>query len=176
MTFRIELWDRDKAQERAAEVFAVYDAVFGDVAGEASWRASAFDRHCGREGFRLAAARADGSGLGRLAGFAYGYVGERGQWWPEQVLKALPAEITDVWVGGHFEFVELAVLAEYRRQGVGGRLHDELMQGTENRRALLGTDDGDTPAVSLYRSRQWRKLGNLTPEVAVMGRWVGSQA
>ena len=59
-----------------------------------------------------------------LVGFAYGYVGERGQWWSDRVVEALPVAVTDVWVGGHFEFVELAVLPDYRGQGIGGLLHD----------------------------------------------------
>jgi ribosomal protein S18 acetylase RimI-like enzyme len=168
----IDRWDRQRARQRATDVFDVYQQVFGDVADEARWRAGSFDRHCARDGFRLAAAEAGGV----LVGFAYGYVGERGQWWPDQVAAALGPELADVWVGGHFEFVELGVIEPYRRRGIGARLHDELMRGTEDRRALLGTDDTDSPAVMLYRSRQWRKLGNLTPKVAVMGRWVGSQA
>jgi GNAT superfamily N-acetyltransferase len=178
MTFSVELWDCDTAQERAAQVFGVYDGVFGDTPNEASWRSGSFDPHCARNGFRLAACLVDGSdpaGAG-LAGFAYGYIGDRGQWWPDQVVQALPAEVSDVWVGGHFEFVELAVLAPHRRQGIGARLHDVLLRGTEDRRALLGTDDADTPAVLLYRSKRWRKLGNLTPQTAVMGRWIGSRA
>jgi ribosomal protein S18 acetylase RimI-like enzyme len=166
----VDHWEPQRAQQRAADVFAVYDAVFGDVADEAQWRADSFDRHCARDGFRLAAAEVGGA----LVGFAYGYLGERGQWWPDQVAAALGPELADVWVGGHFEFVELGVLGSFRRHGIGVRLHDELMRGTEHRRALLGTDDGDTPATALYRSRGWRKLGNLTPETAVLGRWVGS--
>ncbi len=188
MTLTVGLWTAAQAQDRASAVYAVYDAVFGAAGGERSWRTGAFDRHCAREGFRLAAAVDDdaagggglvggglGGGLGGvLVGFAYGYVGERGQWWPAKVAAALPADVADVWVGGHFEFVELGVLPGHRRRRIGLRLHDELVAGTEDRRALLGTDDRESPAVSLYHSRDWRKLGNLTPDVAVMGRWIGS--
>jgi ribosomal protein S18 acetylase RimI-like enzyme len=173
----VELWTAAEAQDRAGAVYAVYDEVFGDAGSERSWRAGAFDRHCAREEFRLAAALDDDEGsdvAGRLVGFAYGYVGQRGQWWPDKVAAALPQVVADSWVGGHFEFVELGVLPRYRRRRIGLRLHDALLAGTEHRRALLGTDDAETPAVLLYRSRGWRKLGNLTREVAVMGRWIGS--
>jgi ribosomal protein S18 acetylase RimI-like enzyme len=166
----IETWDAVRAQQRAAHVYAVYDAVFGDVASEQEWRADTFDRHCARQEFRLVAAEDDGS----LVGFAYGYVGERGQWWSDRVVEALAPSVADVWVGGHFEFVELAVLPASRRRGIGARLHDALMSGTEHRRGLLSTDDSDTPARRLYASRGWTKLGNLSAETAVLGRWLGS--
>jgi ribosomal protein S18 acetylase RimI-like enzyme len=170
MVVRIEAWDAVRAQQRAADVYAVYDAVFGDVASEDEWRAGTFDKHCARQDFRLVAAEDDGS----LGGFAYGYVGERGQWWSDRVVEALSPSVADVWVGGHFEFVELAVLPSYRRQGIGARLHDGLMSGTEHRRGLLSTDDSDTPARRLYASRGWTQLGNLSEGTAVLGRWLGS--
>ncbi len=69
--------------------------------------------------------------------------------------------MTDAWVGGHFEFVELAVLPEARGHGLGGRLHDVLLEGVPKERAMLSTDNGDSPAVRLYSARGWRKLGEL---------------
>jgi ribosomal protein S18 acetylase RimI-like enzyme len=171
MTATVRTWDAERSQLRVHDVYAVYDEVFGDVADEGEWRAGTFDKHCARHEFRLVAAEDDGV----VVGFAYGYVGERGQWWSDRVVEALPAPVADVWVGGHFEFVELAVLASHRRQGIGARLHDELMDGTEHRRALLSTDeDPETPARRLYASRGWVKLGSLSPETAVLGRWLGS--
>jgi ribosomal protein S18 acetylase RimI-like enzyme len=170
MAVTIQGWDALRSQRSAADVYAVYDAVFGDVAGEEEWRADTFDKHCARPEFRLVAAEDDGS----LVGFAYGYVGERGQWWSDRVVEALAPSVADVWVGGHFEFVELAVLPSSRRRGIGARLHDGLMSGTEHRRGLLSTDDSDTPARRLYASRGWTKLGNLSAETAVLGRWRGS--
>ena len=44
-----------------------------------------------------------------LLGFGWCYVGERGQFWPDLVVRTLPREVTDEWVGGHLEVVELAV-------------------------------------------------------------------
>jgi GNAT superfamily N-acetyltransferase len=172
VTVSVETWPSAQSQDRAPDVFTLYDAVSGDVEDEQAWRSGTYDVHCAREGFRLTAALDDGA----LVGFAYGYVGVRGQWWSDRVVEALPVAVTEVWVGGHFEFVELGVLADYRCQGLGGLLHDKLMREIGHRRALLSTDDdSQTSARRLYASRGWAKLGNLTPDTAVLGRWLGSR-
>lgn len=161
----IELLDGAQAAQYADEVFAVYDDVFGDRPDQEEWRADLFDRHRARDGFRLAAAW-EGD---ELSGFAWGYIGQPGQFWTDWVNDTLPAEVTSEWLGGHFEFVELAVAPEHRRHGLGRRLHDVLLDGVPAHRALLSTDNADTPAVRLYASHGWRKLGELTPKVQVMG-------
>jgi ribosomal protein S18 acetylase RimI-like enzyme len=164
---RIERWDGDQALDRASQVWTVYDAVFGDRPSEQDWRESTFDAHCRRREFRLAAASEDDH---TLAGFAYGYIGARGEYWPDRVAAALPGDVAAHWVGGHFEFVELAVLPSYRRRGIGAALHNALMTDPPADVALLSTDDGDdSPAVRLYRSRGWARLGLLEPGVQVMG-------
>jgi ribosomal protein S18 acetylase RimI-like enzyme len=75
----------------------------------------------------------------------------------------------DEWVGGHFEFVELAVRNKYRRHGRGRRLHDELLTGISRRCLLSTADDPADPAVRLYLSRGWCRLGSLRPGFQVMG-------
>lgn len=96
--------------------------------------------------------------------------GDRGQYWTDSVIQGLGA-VVDNWVGGHFEFVELAVLTDARGHGTGGALHDALLAGLSHERALLGTSsDPHDPAVRLYRSRGWDHLGLLGPDVQVMGK------
>jgi ribosomal protein S18 acetylase RimI-like enzyme len=161
----IDLLDADQAEQWAEEVFAVYDAVFGDRPDKEAWQTELYDRHRGREGFRLAIAR----DVRDLVGFAWGYIGGPGQFWSDWVIRSLPAAVTDEWVGDHFEFVELAVLPDHRRHGLGRRLHDVLLDGVPADRALLSTDNADTPASRLYASHGWRKLGELNSDVQVMG-------
>lgn len=165
MTAVVERWSAEQVLARSAELWAVYEPVFGDQPSRAAWVESALRRHTARDGFRLVAAVVDG----QVVGFGYGYLGDRGQYWPDRVVEALPDDVAQAWVGGHFELVTIGVLADHRGEGLGGRLHDALLDGVASDRALLGTDADETPAVSLYRARGWTNLGLLEPGVQVMG-------
>jgi ribosomal protein S18 acetylase RimI-like enzyme len=109
-------------------------------------------RHVSREGFRFFGAFSDE----RLVGFVYGYLGARGQWWHDRVAAALGRNATDHWLApGHFEFTELHVRAEYRRRGIGGKLHDTVLDGIDAPTAVLSTQTDNEPALALYRARGW---------------------
>lgn len=162
----IRLYEPPVGDELAYRIWPCYRAVFGDFDDRETWRHDLFSRHAARGGYRLAVAT-DGS---TTAGFAWGYVGERGQYWPDLVCNVLPTEVTDDWVGGHFEFVELAVLPDYRRRGVGSRLHDVLLTDVRQKCLLSTANDPDDPAVRLYLRRGWQRLGDLSPGFQVMGR------
>jgi ribosomal protein S18 acetylase RimI-like enzyme len=155
-----------EATRLAALIWPVYDEVFGDFDDFRTWNDDLFRRHATRSGYRLVVAT-DGAAI---AGFGWGYLGERGQYWPDLVCAALPGSVTDEWVGGHFEFVELAVAPQYRRRGLGRRLHDTLLDGVGQRALLSTADDLADPAVQLYLGCGWRKLGVLRPGTQVMGR------
>ncbi|MEW6047961.1 MAG: GNAT family N-acetyltransferase, partial [Bacillota bacterium] len=107
--------------------------------------------HADRDGFRCVVAFLHEAPVG----FAYGYTGRRGQWWTEQVARHLDGAKAREWLGDHFELVELHVHPSYQGQGIGGRLHDRLLEGLPHRRALLSTRQGPTVAVAMYRSRGW---------------------
>ena len=147
-------------RRRSEELAAVYGAAFGAPEyGEGEEEVRHFveeqlPRHVEREGFRLAEATVGGV----LVGFAYGYTGQRGQWWTDRVVSLAPAEIVDAWVGGHFEFVELAVDPAVQGQGIGMRLHDCLLAGLPHPKALLSTYREDRPAPRLYRRLGWQLL------------------
>jgi ribosomal protein S18 acetylase RimI-like enzyme len=146
--------DHEVDDTGTAELWPVYDAVFGDQPDLATWRATVWDRHMARDGFRLARTY-DRQGL---AGFAYGYTGEHGQWWTDQVAGRAPAHVVEEWVGGHLELVELAVDPGCQGRGYGTALHDAVLLGTGHDRALLTTWAGDRPASRLYPRLGWTLL------------------
>lgn len=154
-----------------AGVWPCYDQVIGDFSDYATWRTDLFDRHAGRDGYRLAVALDDDE----VIGFAWGYVGQRGQYWTDLVHDALPSKVVARWVGDHFEFVELAVLSGQRGTGPGRALHDRLLDEVTRRCLLSTSDEPGDPAVKLYIRSGWRTLGMLRPGVQVMAstrRWL----
>jgi ribosomal protein S18 acetylase RimI-like enzyme len=165
----IRRYDSTAGLALAQLIWPCYDEAFGDFDDFETWNDELFARHATRAGYRLVVATDDSA----VAGFSWGYIGERGQYWTDLVADALPANVADEWVGGHFEFVELAVAPKHRRQGIGRRLHDTLLDGVSQRALLSTTDDLADPAVQLYLGSGWRKLGTLRPGTQVMGRAAG---
>jgi len=155
-----------EALPQAVKVWQCYDAVFGDFDSEEEWTRDLFVRHASRGGYRLACAFADD----QVVGFAWGYTGQRGQYWSDLVADSLGPELAERWVGGHFEFVELGVHPDFRRQGVGRQLHDRLLEGINGRALLASSSDGADAAVRLYEQSGWRTLGALSAEKRIMGR------
>jgi ribosomal protein S18 acetylase RimI-like enzyme len=150
------------------DVWQVYDQVFGDQPDYRGWRTGLWDRHAARAGFRLARAH-DGD---RLVGFAYGYTGERGQWWTDQAAKVLEPEASAVWLGGHFELVSIGVLPDRRGAGVGRTLLRQVTGGLPHERwALMTTADAEDPARHLYATEGWQVIGpGLRDGQVIMGR------
>jgi ribosomal protein S18 acetylase RimI-like enzyme len=162
----IRRYEPPAADGLADHIWPCYQAVFADFDDLETWRRELFERHAARAGYRLAVAT-DGE---TVAGFAWGYTGDRGQYWTDLVWDVLPGQVSAEWVGGHFEFVELAVLPGYRRQGIGSRLHDALLRDVRQKCLLSTADDPDDPAVRLYLRHGWQRLGNLSPGFQIMGR------
>jgi len=50
------------------------------------------------------------------------------------------------------------VRADFHRRGIGGRLHDELLEGIEASTAVLSTQTDNEPAIALYQGRGWRVI------------------
>lgn len=160
--------------ELRARLAAVYADAFGappysgTEAEAREWAEHRLVRHAGYPGFRLTTAE-DGDDV---LGLAYGQLGEESQWFTQTVRERVPAEVVQVWLGGHGELVELAVLARARGRGLGGRLHDAVVEGLRlagARTALLVVDTAALPARGLYASRGWRDLAELAPGSILMG-------
>jgi ribosomal protein S18 acetylase RimI-like enzyme len=160
--------DHAVSQKDGAELWPLYDSVFGDYSDRETWQESVWDRHSHRDGFRLARAYEGDS----LIGFAYGYTGRHGQWWTDNVRTALEPEVAEAWLGGHFELVSIGVAPSARRRGIARGLMRVLREDLPHDRLLLmTTSDPADPARLLYASEGWRVLGPGTGEATVtMGR------
>lgn len=160
--------DDSVAEDDGAVVWPVYESVFGDYSDRETWRGDVWDKHSVRSGFRLA--RAYDADV--LVGFAYGYTGERGQWWSDNACTVLEPEVAEAWLGGHFELVSIGVVDAARRGGIGRGLMHALLDGLPHDRLLLMTSsDPSDPARRLYASEGWHVLGPGVGEATViMGR------
>jgi broad specificity phosphatase PhoE len=156
----VAVLDGPAAMDIRDELERVYRAAFGapgydeTEADVRRFMTETLPTHAGRTGFRMVTLR-----LGPdLQGFAYGYTGERGQWWTDTVASAVPADVDQGWFGGHFEVVELGVDPAAQGRGFGAALMDHLLLGLPHDRALLTTYADDRPAPRLYLRLGWTRL------------------
>lgn len=164
---RLTAWAADEPTDEIVDVYreAFTAPGYDETTDDVERFRSSLPQHADREGFRLELGRR----AGRLVGFAYGYTGGRGQWWTDRILTRVPKSITDVWVDGHFEFVELAVRPSEQGLGIGQALHDGLLDGLPQHRALLGTWTEDRPARWLYLRSGWQELARIDDDSALLG-------
>ena len=146
------------ARDRIAFVYqeAFAQSEYPHPEREVARFAEVLGRHSTYEGFRCRVAR-EGPG-GEVVGVAYGYTGKPGQWWHDIVAGSLGPARAERWLGDCFELVELHLLPHLQGRGVGGRLHDALLDGVPHRTAALSTVQAETPALRLYRKRGWLPL------------------
>jgi ribosomal protein S18 acetylase RimI-like enzyme len=114
------------------------------------------DRHVSRPGFRAAVAWAEGADL---VGFGYGHTSLPGQWWHDRAAAALPAAEAGRWLDEPFVMAELAVRPRCQRRGIGGRLHDLLLEGLPHASAVLSGRADDEDVRRLYDARGWQEIG-----------------
>lgn len=116
------------------------------------------DTHCRRKGFRLLVATAH---AGRVVGMAYGYHGERGQWWHDTVIQRVQPETASDWFGDSYELVELAVHPDYQCHGIGTMLIVELLRERPERTCVLSTRT-DSHAHELYSRLGFELIVEMT--------------
>lgn len=156
---------------RAQDVFRLA-LGYGPMEGRVLAFADNLRVHAGRAGMEAVAAL-EGD---QLVGFTYGYRGTPGQWWHDQVAAALAGQGLTGWMRGSFELAELHVLPARQGRGVGGRLHDLLLEAVDAPAAVLSTRRGETPAMALYRSRGWEVLidamdfPSVTEQFRILGK------
>ncbi|MET0953399.1 MAG: GNAT family N-acetyltransferase [Aeromicrobium sp.] len=138
----------------------VYLAAYGDPSlaesrlDAADFVSSTLRRHSRRRGFRLVVAVTGDT----VSGYGYGFTGRTGQFWSDWLAGAAPDDIVETWVGDHFELVDLVVDPSHRGRGISGLLHDHLVDGLPQDKALLATTPDEGPAARLYAGRGWQVL------------------
>lgn len=93
-------------------------------------------RHAGYDGYRGIVAISE---QGEVAGYAYGYFSQPGQYYHGLLAKAFNPEEYQNWLGDCFEFVELGVHPAFRNQGLAKQLVTVLVDGAEHQTAVLTT-------------------------------------
>ena len=94
----------------------------------------------------------------QLVGMAYGFTGEPGQGWRDDMAKAMGPEMTARWLDGHFEFAEFGVVPSRHREGVGTEMYRALFAGLPHPNAVLTVRIGNKPAHAFYRHHGWHDL------------------
>ncbi|MFD1514648.1 GNAT family N-acetyltransferase [Halomarina rubra] len=114
----------------------------------------AFRKHAEFPGYRGFVAVEDGA----VVGYVYGYTSEPGQYYHEALRAVLPPSTYARWLDDCFELVELGVAPEARGRGLGGRLHDCLLQGLPHATSVLTTGVDNEAARELYERRDWEAV------------------
>jgi GNAT superfamily N-acetyltransferase len=136
---------------RAAESGAVQEAALGPLPPD---RYAVLARHAAYPGFGAYGAFE----AGRLVGYTYGTDCFEGQWWFDQVRRALITDGQPEWVADAHAVTELHVLPGYQGRGIGYGLLTRLLAGTDRPVALLSTYDLASAARRLYRLVGFRDL------------------
>jgi ribosomal protein S18 acetylase RimI-like enzyme len=117
-------------------------------------------RHASYPAFRALQVRAGSEA--EVAGFAYGFHGQRGQWWYDAVWNSLVRTIgaakTADWLTDCLEVAEVHVRKQHQRHGIGTEMLTALTDGRPERTAVLSTPDRDTTARRLYRRMGFTEL------------------
>jgi len=156
-------FDGSDAKALHGDVVDIYRSVFtqppfDDSEREVGWFDQEFGGDVELPGFRCFVARAEG----RTVGFAYGFrTFDTEPWndWYAEVLNAVGPTVADEWIRGQYAVGWFALLPDHRGQGLGSRLHDELIASAQPTRWWLVTHDLDTPARRLYGQRGWVEIG-----------------
>lgn len=94
-----------------------------------------------------------------LVGFAYGYALPANTRWWQGFQKPLPDHLTQEWEGRTFALIDLAVREQCRRQGIGRRLVQCLLNSRAEERATLSVQPSAADAQAFYDHLGWHKVG-----------------
>ena len=169
--------DAHLLDERLGELELAYCAAFGGApwcedVGESRNFVLRLLAHAQAPGFRCRLAIE--TRTGRLLGFAYGLATRDPGTdpWAAPLAIGLGPAFTAKVLAGAFQLAELAVWPTARRQGIGGCLHDSLLDALPQDRAWLLTSPQAEAAVALYQARGWRPAATVVVPGRAMARTV----
>lgn len=102
-------------------------------------------------------------GRGRLVGFAYGYRVRPGQWWADEVRRALELPAADRsrdWLADAFELCEIHVAPGAQGHGIGRALLRAITEMQPAEVIILSTPSGPTKAAGLYAAEGYRAVAS----------------
>jgi GNAT superfamily N-acetyltransferase len=154
----LQLLNADQTRIYFNRLIDIYQAVFSlppyhETLPDTFNFAGRLSYHCRQPGFRCAILLP--AKEQPAAGFAYGYRGQPGTWLYNLAASRLPASRLTEYFGDCFEFAELALLPAWHGRGLGGMLHDALLDGLPYRSTCLSTTEVETNAMHLYHNRGW---------------------
>lgn len=160
MAPEIVLLTQQEVKAAENQIVAVYRSVFtlppyNEPEENVSGFRESLGRYVSRPGFRCVVARDSPQSI---LGFACGYASQCGFWWYDTVSSRLRPELAALWFADGFEVVEIAVIPEAQGNGLGGQLHDRLLQGLPYRTALLQNNRDALIPLAMYRQRGWLVL------------------
>jgi len=111
----------------------------------------------------------------RIVGFAYGFSSTSGQFYRNKLESVLEDNEIHSWLNDCFEFVEMAVLPEFRRQGIASTLEKRLLDKAPHQTSVLTTGSANEDARFLYEKLGWEsvKEAQLIPaedSMLIMGK------
>ncbi len=95
---------------------------------------------------------------GQTVGMVFGTASLPGQWWHDNVALEVGTQhpaLQRAWI-----LCELAVLEPYRSRGIGGQLHDAVLNTQPLHNVLLSTQKANSGARRFYEQRGWSYLHN----------------
>jgi ribosomal protein S18 acetylase RimI-like enzyme len=137
----------------------VHRSALGAGALSDEWARERLPVHVERQDFVFVVAF---DAVNNIDGFGYGYTGERGQWWTDNVARALSPAQKERWLDPpHFEVVELHVRPPRQRRGIGSALLAQLLSRQPHDRALLSTQTASSKARTFYAKNGWTELADV---------------
>lgn len=146
---RVVWWEPAQFVARVREAMTIYAEAMGYSTTVVDNRAGYATAHAGRPGFRAVAAL-DPHDV--LLGFGYGYTCGPGQWWHDQVARALDPSTAEQWLRAGLELCELHVTPARQGAGLGRTMLLRLLETAPHPAVLLSTPEGESRAWRLYRS------------------------